>query len=138
MEPYLIEEADEVLHAIEEGSRDRLVEERGDLLFQVVWGALFGLLFGPTLGVYRLSMVVLWFLSAIACYALLLQLTRDRARSALGTAVYAFNPIGYSLAFTFMTDAPFLATSVIAIACYVRGLGRDDEDLRWVFAGSLK
>lgn len=108
-----------------------------NLLAEVLWGALFGLIFGPTLGVYRLSIVVLWFLSAIACYGLLLQLTRDRARSALGTAVYVFNPLGYSLAFTFMTDAPFLALAVIAVFCYARGLGRDEEDLGWVFAGSL-
>jgi tetrapyrrole methylase family protein/MazG family protein len=37
LKPYLIEEAYEVLHAIDEGSRDHLVEELGDLLFQVVF-----------------------------------------------------------------------------------------------------
>lgn len=122
---------------LREGRFEILTVASANLLFQVLWGALFGVLFGPSLGVFRLSMVVLWLLSAGACYALLLQLTRDRVRSALGTAVYAFNPLGYSLAFSFMTDAPFVATMVIAVACYARGLGRDEEDLRWVFAGSL-
>jgi tetrapyrrole methylase family protein/MazG family protein len=37
LKPYLIEEAYEVLEAIDEGSRDHLVEELGDLLFQVVF-----------------------------------------------------------------------------------------------------
>jgi len=37
LKPYLIEEAYEVLDAIERGSRDHLVEELGDLLFQVVF-----------------------------------------------------------------------------------------------------
>lgn len=37
LKPYLIEEAYEVLQAIDEGSRDHLVEELGDLLFQVVF-----------------------------------------------------------------------------------------------------
>jgi tetrapyrrole methylase family protein/MazG family protein len=37
LKPYLLEEAYEVLEAIEEGSRDHLVEELGDLLFQVVF-----------------------------------------------------------------------------------------------------
>jgi tetrapyrrole methylase family protein/MazG family protein len=37
LKPYLIEEAYEVLQAIDEGSPDHLVEELGDLLFQVVF-----------------------------------------------------------------------------------------------------
>jgi len=37
LKPYLVEEAYEVLEAIDEGSRDHLVEELGDLLFQVVF-----------------------------------------------------------------------------------------------------
>jgi tetrapyrrole methylase family protein/MazG family protein len=37
LKPYLIEEAYEVLQAIDEGSRDHLVEELGDLLLQVVF-----------------------------------------------------------------------------------------------------
>src|SRR5712692_4656958 len=37
LQPYLLEEAYEVLEAIDEGSTDHLVEELGDLLFQVVF-----------------------------------------------------------------------------------------------------
>jgi MazG family protein len=37
LKPYLIEEAYEVLDAIDSGSKDHLVEELGDLLFQVVF-----------------------------------------------------------------------------------------------------
>jgi len=37
LKPYLIEEAYEVLHAIDENDIDHLVEELGDLLFQVVF-----------------------------------------------------------------------------------------------------
>jgi len=37
LKPYLLEEAYEVLDAIDEGSSDHLVEELGDLLFQVVF-----------------------------------------------------------------------------------------------------
>jgi tetrapyrrole methylase family protein/MazG family protein len=37
LKPYLLEETYEVLEAIDEGSRDHLVEELGDLLFQVVF-----------------------------------------------------------------------------------------------------
>jgi MazG family protein len=37
LKPYLVEEAYEVLQAIDENDRDHLVEELGDLLFQVVF-----------------------------------------------------------------------------------------------------
>jgi tetrapyrrole methylase family protein/MazG family protein len=37
LQPYLLEEAYEVLSAIDEGSTDHLLEELGDLLFQVVF-----------------------------------------------------------------------------------------------------
>jgi len=37
LKPYLLEETYEVLAAIDEGSREHLVEELGDLLFQVVF-----------------------------------------------------------------------------------------------------
>lgn len=37
LKPYLIEEAYEVVQAIDEGRRDHLIEELGDLLFQVVF-----------------------------------------------------------------------------------------------------
>ncbi len=37
LKPYLIEEAYEVVQAIDEGSREHLIEELGDLLFQVVF-----------------------------------------------------------------------------------------------------
>jgi tetrapyrrole methylase family protein/MazG family protein len=42
LKPYLIEEAYEVVQAIDEGDTDHLVEELGDLLFQVVFHAQIG------------------------------------------------------------------------------------------------
>jgi tetrapyrrole methylase family protein / MazG family protein len=42
LRPYVLEEAYEVVQAIDEGSRDHLVEELGDLLFQVVFHSQLG------------------------------------------------------------------------------------------------
>lgn len=42
LRPYVIEEAYEVVQAIDEGSRDHLVEELGDLLFQIVFHSQLG------------------------------------------------------------------------------------------------
>jgi hypothetical protein len=145
---------------IEEGRLELLPIASANLVFQIVWGAVFALFIDPTLGALRLSTAVLWLLSGLACYGICLELNGNRATSALGGAVYLFNPIGYVLAFTFMTDAPFTALLVIATYGYIRGLyprvratedGVDDPDgeqpaipddehrevTRWVVLGSI-
>jgi len=91
-------------------------------VFQVVWGALFGLLFGPTFGVFRLSTVVITALGAIALYALCRDLGVSRGRGALGMATLLFNPLVFVLAFTFMTDAHFMALLVIVTWLFVKAL----------------
>ncbi|MGE0136131.1 MAG: ArnT family glycosyltransferase [Dehalococcoidia bacterium] len=105
------------------------------LVFQAVWGALFGVLFGASPGVFRLSTVVLWLLGGIAFYGIVWELTARRGLSALGAAAYLFNPLGYALAFTFMTDVPLTSLTVIALYCAVRAVRHGIED-RWLLAGS--
>jgi hypothetical protein len=104
---------------------------------QVLWGGAFALLFGMTLGVMRLSTVVMVALGAIALYAILRQLDVSRNRAALGVAVYLFNPLSFMLAFTFMTDPHFCSVMLISLALYMRGLRRDTPDWRIVAAASF-
>ncbi|MGH2615601.1 MAG: hypothetical protein ACRDJC_10210 [Thermomicrobiales bacterium] len=92
-------------------------------VFQIVWGALFGLLFGPAFGVFRLSTVVITALGALALYALCRELGVSRGRGALGVATLLFNPLVFVLAFTFMTDAHFMALLVIATWLYAKAIG---------------
>jgi hypothetical protein len=104
---------------------------------QILWGALFGAVFGMSLGMMRVSTLVMVALGAVALYAILRQLGVSRGRGALGMALWLFNPLTFSLAFTFMTDAHFASAMLIAVALYLRGLRPDREDLRWVVAGSV-
>ncbi|MBX7111694.1 MAG: glycosyltransferase family 39 protein [Dehalococcoidia bacterium] len=106
------------------------------LVFQAAWGALFGVLFGVTPGVLRVSVIVLWLFSGIAFYGIVWELTGKRALSALGATAYLFNPLGYALAFTFMTDVPLTSLSVIALYCAVRAV-RDGIDDRWILGSAL-
>lgn len=107
-------------------------------VFQTGWGAFFGFLFGHSLGVLRVSTVVMTVIAVIASYGLCRELGVNRSRSALGAAVYLFNPLGYVLAFTFMTDALLTALIVVAVYCYVRGLSRGaDVHGWWLAAGSV-
>lgn len=92
------------------------------LVFQVAWGALFAAVFGFSHGVLRLSTVAMVFLSGWALYGLCRELAIDRTRSALAVALYLFNPLGFVLSFTFMSDPHFTALLVLAALCYVRGL----------------
>jgi hypothetical protein len=106
------------------------------LLFQVFWGALFSLLFGTSFGSMRLSTTVLFLASGPAVYGLCLELGVRKARAALGTALYLFNPLAYVLAFSFMTDPQFTSLMVIASYFYVRGLRIEDPSTRHVVIGS--
>jgi hypothetical protein len=105
-------------------------------VFQIVWGALFGFIFEPTLGVFRLSTVVITAIGGLALYALCRDLGVARGRGALGVATFLFNPLVFVLAFTFMTDAHFMALLVIATWLYARAIEPDGIDGRLLVAGS--
>ncbi len=106
------------------------------LVFQMLWGAAFSLLFEPTFGVLRLSTMVLVLLSGVAFYGLCRELDISPRRSALALAVYLFHPLAYGITFTFMTDPHFLALLVIAAYLYVRGMSQDAGLPGVVLAGS--
>jgi len=107
------------------------------LVFQVLWGSLFSAVFGLSFGVLRISTVVLVVLGAWAFYGLCRQLDISPARSALGTAVYLFHPLAYSMSFTFMSDPCFTSLMVISVYFFARGVRHEDVAIRFVLAGSL-
>ncbi|CAN5862036.1 glycosyltransferase family 39 protein [soil metagenome] len=104
---------------------------------QILWGALFALVFGMSLGVMRLSTVVMVALGAIALYAIMRMLGVSKSRSALGMGVWLFNPLSFALSFSFMTDPHFSAMMLISLAFYVRGLRPGREHLIAILLGSL-
>lgn len=107
------------------------------LVWQTLWGGLFAAILGPTFGAMRLSTVALSALGGLACYWGCRQLGVERGRSALGAALYLFNPILFSLSYTFMSDAQFVALLTIATACYLRGLRPDRASAAFTLGGSF-
>ena len=106
-------------------------------VFQIVWGRSSGSSSSRTLGVFRLSTVVITALGGLALYGLCRDLGVARARGALGVATFLFNPLVFVLAFTFMTDAHFMALLVIATWLYATSASRWTEvDGRLIVAGS--
>ena len=105
-------------------------------VFQIVWGALFGMIVEPALGIFRLSTVVITALGGLGLYGLCRDLGVTRGRGALGVATLLFNPLVFVLAFTFMTDAHFMALLVIATWLYARALEPEEIRGQLLVAGS--
>ena len=126
-----------VEYLLEQGRMEILDLSVTTLIFQVLWGGLFGLVFGDSFGAQRFSTVVIFLLSGIAFYSLLRTLGVTYGRSALGAAVYLFNPLSFVLAFSFMTDPHYLATMVISVALYAAGLRSDRPSRRLILWGAF-
>jgi 4-amino-4-deoxy-L-arabinose transferase-like glycosyltransferase len=106
------------------------------LVFQVLWGGLFASILGMSFVALRISTLVVVALAAWALYGLCRELGVSKGRSALGAAAYLFNPLGYTMSFTFMTDPHFTAWLVISTFLYVKGL-RGQSSAWFVVAGSV-
>ncbi len=122
---------------VEEGRLTIFPVVAATAVFPVFWNALFGILFEPTLGSFRLATVVITALGGVALYALCGDLGVTRGRAALGVAAHLANPLTFVLAFTVMTDAHFVALLLSASCLFSRAVQPDWTDGRWLAAGSL-
>ena len=98
---------------------------------QVLWGALFASVAGFSFGILRLSTVVLAVGGCWAIYLTLRELGVDAVASLLAALTVALYPVYFSLAFSFMTDVPFVALSSAALYCYVSALVRNQPARLW-------
>lgn len=97
------------------------------LIAQVGWGALFCLPFGFSFLSLRLSTLVLGALGIVAAYLLLREVRVNRQTALLGASLVAINPLYFSLSFTFMTDVPFVAVSMLSLLFFVRSFRTDSS-----------
>lgn len=101
-------------------------------IVQILWGALFARLDGGfSFGILRLSTVVL---AVVGCWALFLTLRElgcGQVVSLIGALTLAVYPAYFVLSFTFMTDVPFVALSIVAAYFYVAGVHRERAALLW-------
>lgn len=105
------------------------------VIAQVVYGAGLCRLFGFSFTVLRASTLALAAIGAFAWHGLLRRTGLRGGMLALATAALALDPLYVNLAFTFMTDVPFTAVSVLAGWSYLRGI-QERRHLS-LFAGSL-
>ena len=111
-----------VRRLLEDGVWEIPANATPSLAAHTLWGWLFSSGFGLSHGVLRVSTLVL---AAVALAALssLSGEGKSRRPAPLGPSFLLLaNPIFFLLSFTFMTDVPFLAWSLLALALYRKGL----------------
>jgi hypothetical protein len=87
-----------------------------------LYGGLFCSLFGFSFTVLRFSTLLMGLFGAGGTYLLVRQLDATRGFALTTALVLAFNPLYFSLSYTFMTDVPFTAISVWAMLFMLRSL----------------
>ncbi len=96
-----------------------------NLIAQIFWGALFCLPFGFSFTALRISTLVLGLTGVLALYGLLREGEAGHGTALFGALLLAFNPLYLVLSYTFMSDVPFIAISLLSFYFLVRGMRRN-------------
>ncbi len=97
------------------------------ILFHILWGLLFSLIFGFSVTTLRISVLFLAICGSLAFLVLLRQIGTRRWVALWATLTLLLNPIFLSQSFTFMTDISFLSMVIFSILFLHIGVekGRD-------------
>ncbi len=124
-----------VYHLVQEGRLQFSDWPAMTLIAQVLWGAAWAEAFGFSFTVLRWSSLALGGAGLLAFYAALREMGADR-RLAVGSALLlGFNPLYFSLSFTFMTDVPFLALFLLSILYFLKAW--NSRRLRHITLGTV-
>ncbi len=96
-------------------------------LVHIWWGALFAWIGGFSFTALRVSTLALWLVGTLASYGGFRALGGSVVAALLGAATVALYPNMFVLAFTYMTDVPFMAFTIASLAALVAGLRRGHE-----------
>ena len=107
-------------HLIETGKLRVLEWSAHYPIVQVLWGALFSLVFGFSFGILRVSTLVVAWLGLLAFYLTLREMEIRPLAAAVGILVLLCNPVLFMLSNSFMTDVPFVSIMNGALLFYVR------------------
>jgi 4-amino-4-deoxy-L-arabinose transferase-like glycosyltransferase len=96
-----------------------------------LWGAAWSLVLGFSFATLRLSTLSLSFLASCALYLIVRELDARPRVALLGALTVAANPVVLLLSSSFMTDVPFVASTLMALLCYTRAMRRGRIHLLW-------
>jgi hypothetical protein len=120
---------------MEEGRYEPHAWLAASMPFQAAWGALFCGLLGKSFAALRISTLILALGGALAFRGLAECLGLPRQTRWLLALALLSSPLFVRLGFSFMTNVPFLMTSLTALWLYSRGLR--DRSLTVVLLGSI-
>lgn len=106
-----------------------------NLVSQVAWGAGFAALLGATPTAMRISTLAAALIGALALYRLFRLARVSPGLALVGTATAIFNPLYFTLSFSFMTDVPYTAMQLVAMWLLAAGAlheKRHVQALGWI------
>jgi hypothetical protein len=103
------------------------------LVFQIWWGTCFTKLFGFSIGILRLSTLLISLGGLIFLYLLLRELAYDWQISFLVVLLILFNPFSFPLNFTFFTDHFFISLLLASTYFYYKAC-KDKKDIYLLIA----
>ncbi len=95
------------------------------LISQTLWGVLVSLLFGLSFNTLRLSILFLSLLILFTIYLIIRELSDKHWHALIVALTLAFNPLFFSLSFTFMTEIPFILYATLSMLFFMRNLKYD-------------
>src|SRR5687767_8547700 len=102
------------------------------LIGQALYGGLLTRLFGQSFLVLRLSTLVLSCGTALLLWHILRETGVRPSTAWVAVLGWSFNPIQFSLSYTYMTEVPFLFFATLGLAFY---LAHIQNDKRWLLIG---
>ena len=96
-----------------------------------LWGAAWSFVFGFSFVTLRVSTLALSLLATCALYFILRELDARPHIALLGALTVAANPVVLLLSSSFMTDVPFVASTLMALLCYTRAMRRGQIQMVW-------
>lgn len=106
---------------IETGNYDLISVFSPNIFLQVIWGYLFCLPFCEfSFTTLRFSTLFLGWIGCLFFLQLLSRLSIKKDLVAWGTLMFCFNPLYFSLSFSFMTDVPFLVVMLLGVGSYFK------------------
>ena len=90
------------------------------LIAQVLWGGLFTKLAGFSFTALRISTLTIALFGTLAFYQTARELDVSKKLALICTLVAVFNPLFFSLSYTFMSDVPFACTVIFSILFFIK------------------
>ncbi len=110
-----------------------------NLVSHLLWGSLFAWPFGVSYTTLRMSTLVAALLGAVSLYLLVRNVGQPALLALFAALILLFNPIFFVLAFSFMTDVPFVAMQTAAMLLLLYGLNsgsRASSILGWLLTAA--